>query len=645
MKTSACKIVLVTLLLPLTAAPQASAPSKVNPRATTPAASPQTAAPATAAHPVPSPTPTPPKVNPALASAPIVNGPKYSPTQLDFGAVDYNASTRRTFSLTVPLAGEVTLEFPAGSFVLAESRRTQPMNLGQGPSQMKRAQVPPMKPVPAFSNNQTETYKWIFVAGEELQLDILFAPLFSKNNTPGMRTATMKFSGPGSITPWTIIIPMRGTLNGSKVDLTPQLTQPPIGNKSMAGADPVPTGAGRAALPGALSLAVLQKKTAPKGRNSRVFIAHGTILSIINGQQNAAKAIRASRAMQIPPSKPMSAPGNSAGNLSNDPGKANTKKLKTTPTPNPMGQASMAEVVPCVATTKIRLVDGKYKGVVFTPIIPKSNGNYEVPQHVIQGCYFGQQQGSAYLFGNFKKGQLPLNINYWSDSEIDAALDPNLEGELDEDNVTLVVKLADGTQLKATGFKFYAARGEPIPLHVIPSYSYRAKEGTGPTSFVSPLANNDPGAYLARDKWQLIPRTGDNRCDDPVNSSTLTKGSDAGVDYYDFGKLAQGFTTDSYSSVYWYNSANSCRSALNVDTNSYCNKGPSVTPGDNMLDVQWDGDNIRVGWRTQLCAWGGWEYQNGTWNRVFDVYSMSRYALTVYVVGPKGVKPWADGKQ
>jgi hypothetical protein len=58
------------------------------------------------------------------------------------------------------------------------------------------------------------------------------------------------------------------------------------------------------------------------------------------------------------------------------------------------------------------------------------------------------------------------------------------------------------------------------------------------------------------------------------------------------------------------------------------------------------GDNMRVDWRTQFCAWGGLEKdQNGIWNRVFDVYSMSRYALTVYFVGPKGVKPWADGKQ
>jgi len=481
MKRSAGRIVLLTLLLPLAAAPQASSPSTASPRATAPATSPQTAAPAVAPRPVPSPTPAPPKTNPGLATAAI--------------------------------------------------------------------------------------------------------------------------------------------------------------------ADAAPTTGYPASL-GTLPLSALTKKTTPRVRNPHLMIAHGTILSILAEQENAAKSIRASRGLQLPASKPMSAPGNSTGQVSNAPGPAAARIAKPTPTPNPMGQASMAEVVPCVATTKIRLVDGKTKGVVFTPIIPGSNGSYQVPQHVIQGCYFGKQQGSAYLFGNFKKGQLQLNINYWSDSEVDVALDPNLEGEMDEDNVTLVVKLADGTQLKAPGFKFYAARGEPIPLQVIPSYALQAKYGgTPPTTFVSPQSGNVPGAYLAREKSQFISRTVGNKCTDPINSSTLPKGHDSGVDYYDFSKLRQGFTTDSYSWVYWYNSANDCRALQKVDTRNYCEKGPSVTPGDNLLEVQWDGDNIKVGWRTQFCAWSGWELQNGTWNGVFDVYSMSRYALTVYVVGPKGVTPWADGKQ
>src|SRR5258708_4538767 len=73
---------------------------------------------------------------------------------------------------------------PAGSFVAAELRRVPPINLG-GKGQSTRAVVPPMKPTPTSSNGQTELYKWNFAAGEEMQLDILFAPSLSKNKNPG----------------------------------------------------------------------------------------------------------------------------------------------------------------------------------------------------------------------------------------------------------------------------------------------------------------------------------------------------------------------------------------------------------------------------------------------------------------------------
>jgi hypothetical protein len=147
-----------------------------------------------------------------LSSPPILTGPKYSPPQLDFGAIDYSASAKRTFSLTPPVSGEITLEFPAGSFVAADLRRIPPLNLGQAPG--RRALAPPMKPVPALKNGQTEVYKWSFAAGEEMQLDILFAPSFSKDKTPGLRTANMKFSGPGSISPWTVSVAMHGIVSG-----------------------------------------------------------------------------------------------------------------------------------------------------------------------------------------------------------------------------------------------------------------------------------------------------------------------------------------------------------------------------------------------------------------------------------------------
>jgi len=209
------KIVLAIFFLPLLATTQTSTTGKTQRRSAPATSSPQSASPAI---PRSSPTPPPLATNPAQASAPIFTGPKYSPTQLDFGAVDWNASSQRTFSLTVPLAGDVTLEFPVGSFVAAQLRRTPPLNFGKS----QRALVPPMKPIPTSNNGQTELYKWNFAAGEELQLDVLFSPSSSKDKTPGTRSAAMKFAGPGSITPWRVTIPMRGIVNPLKLDLSPQ---------------------------------------------------------------------------------------------------------------------------------------------------------------------------------------------------------------------------------------------------------------------------------------------------------------------------------------------------------------------------------------------------------------------------------------
>jgi hypothetical protein len=74
-----------------------------------------------------------------------------------------------------------------------------------------------MKPTPALSNTQIDVYKWNFAAGEGMELEILLNA-FTKYDllNPGLRTATMKISGPGIIRPWEVAIPMRGTVNPSK---------------------------------------------------------------------------------------------------------------------------------------------------------------------------------------------------------------------------------------------------------------------------------------------------------------------------------------------------------------------------------------------------------------------------------------------
>jgi hypothetical protein len=207
----------VTFLPPL-AAPQASAPGKA-------------ASASTAVTPKPSPTPAAPPQLPSLSSAPALTGPKYSPVQMDFGTIDYNASSRRTFLLTAPNSGEITLQIARGAFAAVELRRVPP---DQG-SKMRAPRVPsgPITPVPSLGGDSSVFYKWNFAAGEEMQLDIVFTPNAVKDTNPGPRTASLDLRGPGN-QPWHINIPLRGAVAGPLVQLNPQAGPSAKANKSAA---------------------------------------------------------------------------------------------------------------------------------------------------------------------------------------------------------------------------------------------------------------------------------------------------------------------------------------------------------------------------------------------------------------------------
>src|SRR5262249_5456471 len=121
---------------------------------------------------VPSPTPAPTPVAPQLplTAAPALAGPKYSPALMDFGTVDYKASSQRTFSITAPTAGAVTLQMPKGMFLATELRRIAPAQVGRG-SSAQALRPAPAKPIPVQADNFFSIYQLNFAAGEEMQLD------------------------------------------------------------------------------------------------------------------------------------------------------------------------------------------------------------------------------------------------------------------------------------------------------------------------------------------------------------------------------------------------------------------------------------------------------------------------------------------
>jgi hypothetical protein len=182
-----------------------------------------------------------------LASATGLAGPKYSPALLDFGTVDYKASAQRTFSLTAPSAGPVTLQLSKGGFVAVGMRRLPP---AQGTIQMQR--LAPSKPTPVQVNDFYRVYEWNLAAGEEIQLDFAFTPSDLNDPSPGPRSGSLMLSGPGNH-PWQVNIPLRGAVTGALIQANPT-TAPSAQSKKPGPGSPSNTALGTvAALPTPIS--------------------------------------------------------------------------------------------------------------------------------------------------------------------------------------------------------------------------------------------------------------------------------------------------------------------------------------------------------------------------------------------------------
>jgi hypothetical protein len=260
----------------------------------------------------------------------------------------------------------------------------------------------------------------------------------------------------------------------------------------------------------------------------------------------------------------------------------------------------------------IRAVNSQSKGVVFTPI-------QDYNAYTITGCLFGTQPGQAFLIGKFRAQQINLQIQDWTDSEIDARVDPNVSGELDQDNVSLVIAPANTPQMKAPGFKFMAARSDPaVLLPSIPSSWAKLQPvsvtlpphfypQTVPVTYSSPAnvpeATGD-SAFVSRYFGQKFP---------------------TGADNYDFSQLAPGWTTDSMQLV-----------TYDDDPCPWV-----VTYKENFGNAfgEWIGDNIRVFWSDTSCS-GFLPYP--LWPLNYSNRTGSYYALNVWVRGPRCTDPYTD---
>jgi hypothetical protein len=412
-------------------------------------------------------TPVPAASVPASStSAAILNTPQHSPEQLDFGSVADGSSVTRTFTLLTNSAGNVSLSLPPGPFRVAEFREMGPLQGGSKnlPAQPQPAGVSGVRSRIHYQEGQNGPYQWSMAPNVQMQVDIVFAPKSQTTQITGPKSAIMNLTGPGPQGNWVITVPLRGMVNGMKASST-QAPQPSAVNHgvvqlqsgkggSAPGAVSATSGAGTsspAMRRPSMGKPVLfttkhRAELSPKGLDLK-------ILAQLKQQKQGADAARA-RIMAVNPragdgqtSKAMGSPSASNTAMSTRTGASNSPMLPPLAVENTLLCTKAAPDALIFSINNLK----RGVGLVFTTD-PDNN------LFTFEGCNFGDTQGSIHLYGGFAHGNIPFEISFWNDKSIVARVQSDLAGELDRDNINLVLVSGNGHQTQFPGFKFYAAR-------------------------------------------------------------------------------------------------------------------------------------------------------------------------------------------
>ena len=263
----------------------------------------------------------------------------------------------------------------------------------------------------------------------------------------------------------------------------------------------------------------------------------------------------------------------------------------------------------------IRSVNGKTKGVVFTPTA--ANNRYR-----IEGCFFGDAPGIVQLEARSGPHQIkairpiPMQLDStslgaWSDHELSVQLDTELGG-IPDYPVTLVIYPAKHRRIELRGCRFFAARGSPQLLSMIPS------------TWVS-LYPSGVGSRSIRQLEYVSPtQAGGVVPEDATASSAFVVRSDRkqfgiGRDNYDFRQLNPGWVVDS----------------VQLQTYSVsCHEVDTSTQSFGHWEAGWTLFGVSVVFEDSVCT------SSALLPSPFDM-SLSQYAIRVWVVGPVGTPPLA----
>jgi hypothetical protein len=262
----------------------------------------------------------------------------------------------------------------------------------------------------------------------------------------------------------------------------------------------------------------------------------------------------------------------------------------------------------------IRAVNGKTKGVVFTPMA--ANNIYK-----IEGCFFGDAPGIVQLeaqTGAQAESIHPItmqldstSLGAWSDHELKVKLDTELRG-LPDYPVTLVIYSSKRRRIELHGCRFVAARGNPQLLNVIPSaWVSLYPSGVGSRSirqleYVSPTEASGAVPKDAAAASAFVVRS------DP-------KQFGIGRDSYDFSHLNPGWVVES------------------VQLQTYRASCPEVAApvqSSGGWEAAWTPLGVSIAFQETVCP------STARPSFAFDL-RMSQYAIRVWVVGPVGTQPLA----
>jgi hypothetical protein len=259
----------------------------------------------------------------------------------------------------------------------------------------------------------------------------------------------------------------------------------------------------------------------------------------------------------------------------------------------------------------IRAVNGKVKGAVFTPQAPDNH-------YKIEGCFFGNQRGQAQLkldsnAPSVSPQLLSLRLespNSWNETEIDVQVDPFVSRLRDySGSATLQIFTASGQLLELPGCSFSAVRGEPVLLTFIPSSwvklnaTHSAAGAIHTLEYVSPTGKGGGVPADARGTSALVMRADREKFQ-------------SAKDVFDFSHLLNGWVV------------------FDAQLQPYASACPEVVMSSDTQgswESQFDAHSVTVSWEADNCA----SYIAPFFN--FNT-SFSQYAMSVWVIGPRGTE-------